>query len=263
MANRRLLIFEDRTRLTDYLLRHWLRRARAAIRLRGSFQTALAADPEAVEFYCRLSGQDAFEGWGRTHVFWTDERRAVADGDPSHYGFLKEHFLNYIPIPLENIHPIPHRCDSAREGAMAYERHLRDHFQLDDSEYPSLDWILLGMDTDGRIAALFPGAVDRQTTALAAGIMLTTTDAFRITLTLPVLNHAREIVILATGSEKAPVLREVFHGRQAYPAAHVRPVDGDVLYLVDRRAAGRLGDYGNHYYHEDEAVVVPLVNTDF
>jgi len=62
----------------------------------------------------------------------------------------------------------------------------------------------------------------------------------RITFTPPLINAAAHVMFLVAGSDKADVLRAVLEGEfkpDVLPAQLVKPVDGQLAWLVDRAAA--------------------------
>jgi 6-phosphogluconolactonase len=143
--------------------------------------------------------------------------------------------LDHVPIPTENVHRIqgellPH------EAALVYRAELREVLG-DDRRF---DLILLGMGTDGHTASLFPGAMaleERERDVVAVYVEKRT--AWRVTLTLPLINAARHVMFLVSGAGKAPLLARVRAG-DPLPAALVQPEDGQLTWLVDRHAAADL-----------------------
>lgn len=120
-----------------------------------------------------------------------------------------------------------------REGASAYRAELRRVLGPDGR----FDLILLGLGSDGHTASLFPGTKgleERQRRAVA--VYVETLEAWRITLTLRVINDARAVVFLVSGSAKADVLARVWEG-EALPAGLVQPSQGSLTWLVDADAA--------------------------
>jgi 6-phosphogluconolactonase len=109
------------------------------------------------------------------------------------------------------------------------------------SGLPVFDLVLLGMGEDGHTASLFPGSKSLQERArLAVPVYLGGSYGNRITLTLPVLDNAAQILFLVAGSSKATVLSEILSDgkrKGEFPAERIRPVKGRVIWLIDREAA--------------------------
>jgi 6-phosphogluconolactonase len=132
----------------------------------------------------------------------------------------------------------------AASVASAYEGELMRHFGVGPREWPRFDLVLLGMGSDGHTASLFPGTpVLGEREHMAAAVWVISLQSSRVTLTYPVLNHARLVFVLVTGVEKAATLQAVLTGSSGpvrYPIEAVRPVDGQMVWLVDAAAASSL-----------------------
>jgi len=149
-----------------------------------------------------------------------------------------------VAIPDRNVHRIKGEEPDARRAAEQYEADLRAHFRLAPGAWSRFDLVLLGLGEDGHTASLFPGSEAlRETERLAAAPWVESLKSYRITLTLPVLNHAASVLFLVGGAEKAEILRAVLQDGprpEPYPAQMVRPLAGALIWIVDRAAAGRL-----------------------
>jgi 6-phosphogluconolactonase len=97
---------------------------------------------------------------------------------------------------------------------------------------------------DGHTASLFPGsAALRETTQLTSAVEAhyQGRPTGRVTLTLPAINTARQVLFLVTGSSKACIVQAVLEDVQrTYPAQQVRPTAGELTWLLDEAAASRL-----------------------
>jgi 6-phosphogluconolactonase len=179
--------------------------------------------------------------WPRLHLFWGDERYVPPDDANSNYRLVRESLLDHVPIPKENVHPMPTDLRDPNDAAAAYEETLRERFP---PPCPRFDLVLLGMGTDGHTASLFPGSPAlAERTRWVATARASVEPRVRLTLTLPVLNRASLIFFLVTGAEKADALRRVLAGppeASPYPAAAVRPEDGRIVWWVDEQAARSL-----------------------
>ena len=143
---------------------------------------------------------------------------------------------------------IPPRCFESRESsrapnraALEYEQAIRGFFRLSPDKLPRFDLVMLGLGSDGHIASLFPGtpALDERERLVTAN-WVERFGAYRITLTVPVLNEASRVILLVQGAEKASALEAVLHGRfepRQLPAQLIDPRSGTLSWLVDRAAA--------------------------
>jgi len=191
--------------------------------------------------YTRLAGAQV--GWEHVHFFWGDERCVPPGHAESNYRMADEALLSHIPIPTGNIHRV-HGELSAKEAAQDYEDELRLFF---GSETPHFNLILLGLGRDGHTASLFPGTPTvREKAHWVAAVSHNIPPpplVDRVTLTLPVLNAATQMLFLASGAEKAERLAQVLHGSfqpDLLPAQAVKPANGTVRWLVDQAAAANL-----------------------
>ena len=176
--------------------------------------------------------------WDRTHIFWVDERCVPMEDLSSNYGTLERDLLSRIPIPRENIHPMPGDLDPD-EGALRYQETLVDFFQLKEGGFPAFDMVFLGIGRDGHTASIFPGqAALEENEKLVLHVKGGDPFVDRITLTLPVLNRGREIIFLVSGKGKAEIMRGILKGGpDDTPAARVEPVFGRLTWILDLSAA--------------------------
>lgn len=217
--------------------------ARAAIRESGRFSVALSggSTPKVVyELLASGAYRDSLD-WSQVHIFFGDERCVPPDDAESNYRMANEAMLSRLPIPPQNIHRMQGVGD-AEANARLYEDELRAYFT--NASWPRFDLIFLGMGDDGHTASLFPNSPAlSETTAWVAANWVEKFNAFRITLTLPAINHAAHIVFLVTGSGKAQRLSEVLSGEiesTQLPSQLIRPVAGSLEWLVDKAAAASL-----------------------
>jgi len=179
--------------------------------------------------------------WASWEVFWADERCVPLSSPESNFAAAHELLLKHVGLPRDRIHSIEDSL-GPREAAEAYQAEMERVLQPGPGQPPGFDLVLLGMGRDGHTASLFPGhEVLRERQKWVAPVFnAPKSPRERITLTLPVINHAREVVFVAAGAEKAPALRAVFRdgdrGRDL-PAALVHPGNGRLRWLVDEAAA--------------------------
>jgi 6-phosphogluconolactonase len=226
--------------------------AEESVRAKGVFTVALSGGTTPVSLYRILASRaHSFLSrvhWERTHFFWADERYVPLDHEDSNYRLVREHMLSGIPVPGENVHPIDTRFPDASDAARDYERLLREFFHIAKGEWPRFDLVLLGMGKDGHTASLFPGtAVLAETERLVAEQWVDRLGMYRITLTPPVLNRSSFLMFLVSGRDKAETLRAVLCGPRSpheLPAQLIAPLEGRLLWVVDRDAARLLREDG-------------------
>jgi 6-phosphogluconolactonase len=152
--------------------------------------------------------------------------------------------LSKVPVPPGNVFRFATENPDAGAVADNYEKTVRKFFQLAPDAVPSFDLILLGMGPDGHTASLFPGtAALHEKTRLAVANWVDKLKTNRLSLTLPVLNAARYVAFLVSGTDKAAVLRSVLEENvpgDQYPAKLVQPKNGKVIWFLDRAAASSL-----------------------
>lgn len=132
--------------------------------------------------------------WEETHLFWGDERFVPRDHPQSNYLMAQSALISRVPLPTENVHPVPVEEGTLGEAASTYEEHLRGFLGVPFGAppNPSFDVVLLGMGADGHTASLFPGDPvleerERWVASLRAPEGYQARD--RVTLTLPVMYH--------------------------------------------------------------------------
>ncbi len=182
--------------------------------------------------------------WESVQLFFSDERHVPPDHQDSNYGMAYRALLSRIPAPPWNAHRLATELEDPVQVAEYGDYILRQFFRVADGEVPRFDLIFLGLGTDGHTASLFPGSPAlAETSRFVTSAWVESVRAHRITLTLPVINHAAEVLFLVSGEDKAAILREVLEGEapaDRVPARAVRPVDGRRIFYVDRAAAGAL-----------------------
>lgn len=209
----------------------------------GNFAVAISGGSTPRPMH-RLLSQRPFRNempWSRTHIFWIDERLVAVDNPHSNFGTAKKDFLDNIPIPPDQIHPMPAMA-VPEKGAELYEKELKTFFRGLNRNRPVFDLVILGVGKDGHIASLFPDNYrniepNRWVLSLRGG----NPDVYRLTLTYAVLNCARHVLFLVSGKGKARIVKTLFEeGKPQFPATLIEPLDGQVTWLLDKAAASLL-----------------------
>ena len=174
----------------------------------------------------------------REHVdWWFGDERCVPPDDPSsNYRLVAESLLAVAHIPTDRVHRV-HGEDPPQVAAAAYGEELEQIVPPNENGLPVLDVALLGLGEDGHTASLFPGDPALEVTgALAIAVVAVKPPPNRITLTLPVLRAAREVIILATGAGKRDAVARVLARPDAATPASLL-ADANVTLVIDQEAA--------------------------
>ncbi len=222
-----------------------IRSATDAVAQRGRFTIALSGGSTPRNLYTLIAANASTTlPWDQMFFFWGDERHVPPDSPDSNYRMAKEALLSKVPIPPANIFPVPAENPDAAQVAEIYEQTLRKFFAVAPGEFPRFDLILLGMGPDGHTASLFPEtAALQEKSRLVVANWVEKLGGSRITFTLPLLNSARCVAFLVSGTDKAAALHEVLEGdapAEKYPSRLVRPREGKLIWFVDRAAASEL-----------------------
>ncbi len=182
--------------------------------------------------------------WENLDLYWVDERAVPPANADSNYRMTREALLDKVPLREEQIFRIHGELDPEKAAAQ-YESDIRRGFRLEGAEKPVFDSISLGMGPDGHTASLFPhtAALDEIVRIAVANHVLTQKDAWRVTLTWPVINQARDVFFLIAGADKAKPLAGVLSGAynpQELPSQLIRPKSGRLTLLLDQAAASLL-----------------------
>jgi len=240
-----VIVSETPEALADRVAADFAALVKETLSSRDRFTVALSGGVTPKGLYTRLASEPYRSSipWNKLWIFWGDERCVPKDHPDSNYRMTEEALLRYVPVASDHVFRM-HGEDPPPQAAREYEKILRRVFGVDEP-WPAFDLILLGLGPNGHTASLFPG-----TPALAdgerwvVGNVVRAQQTVRITLTLPVLNHARQAWFLVTGAKKV----EIFAKAQASPdpecpASLVKPDSGELRWYVDQ-AVVQSGDRG-------------------
>ncbi|RCG29625.1 6-phosphogluconolactonase [Sphaerisporangium album] len=190
------------------------------------------------------AAHDAVE-WRRLDIWWGDER-FLPTGDPERNETgARRALLDHVDTDPERVHPVPGPDSglTAEEAADRYAEELRKASRPEDhGPVPSFDILMLGLGPDAHVASLFPempALYDERPVVAVHGAPKP--PPTRITMTLPTIQAAREVWVIAAGEEKAGAVRLALQGAGTFqvPAAGAR---GRVrtMFLLDRAAASKI-----------------------
>jgi len=182
--------------------------------------------------------------WDKLFIFWVDERCVPPDNEDSNYRAAHELLLSRVPIAPEHVFRIQGELDP-EEAAAVYESAIRGHYRLEGAEGPVFDVLHLGMGDDGHTASLFPHteALHEIGRIAIANHVPQQKQTWRVTLTWPVINAARDVFFLVDGAKKADPLGRVLQGPydpETLPSQLIQPQNGRLLFYLDGSAAAHL-----------------------
>lgn len=208
-----------------------------AVTDRGRFSLVLAGGSTPRRLYGALAVEPRFR-WRETLFLFGDERCVPPEHPRSNYGMVRQSLFEPLGLPDRQVRRMEGELDPG-EAAERYQRALQN--TVGDDPF---DLVLLGLGADGHTASLFPGttALDETRRRVVAN-HVPQLHEWRLTLTLPALTSAREILFLVSGADKAEILAEVLDnrpGESTYPAQRVLRESSRRTVLCDRAAAAKL-----------------------
>lgn len=236
-------IFDNTQELITAAAALFVRVAEQAIVDNGKFTVALTGGSSPVALHKLLASPEYQQkiDWSKVFVFWGDERWVPFEDDRSNTKMAFETLLNHVPIPKSHIYAMYSETATAEEHAVQYEAAIKAIVGEDGA----FDLILLGMGDDGHTASLFPHTtILKEDKKWVDAYYLEPQSMYRITLTAPLINKAKNIAVLTFGDKKTNALYEVLEGArnpQEYPTQLLNPTNGTLVFLTDKAAASRLG----------------------
>ncbi|MES2419383.1 MAG: 6-phosphogluconolactonase [Bacteroidota bacterium] len=235
-------VYKSVTELNKALITYVIEIANAAIAANGRFNFVLTGGNSPKELYQQLSTTYAAEiDWSRVFFFFGDERN-VLPMHPDYNGLMaKENLFDKLQTPANHIFYIDTTLAPA-VAANAYKNTLDEHFEGKDIVF---DLILLGMGDDAHTASIFPGTnLVTNPEKTVAAVWVEKLNTYRISLTAPLINNAKNIAFLTFGPNKANALKHVVGDKlkdfSTYPAQLINPLTGNLDWFVDETACSLL-----------------------
>lgn len=235
-------IFPDPDRLAAAAAARWLELCRAACSARGAFHVALSGGSTPKRLYQLLAHPErqADIAWPKIHLYFGDERAVPPDHADSNYRMVREALLEHVAIPPQNVQRMAAEPGRIEANAADYANLLRRQLPQDAGGTPVFDLILLGMGADGHTCSLFPGTpILEERARCVAPVYVEHLHSWRLSLTYPVLDAARQLLFLVSGPDKAAMLRQICRGAAAVPVQGIQP-RGAVAWYLDSSAAMEL-----------------------
>jgi len=215
-----------------------------ADRIRGCtapFRLALSGGSTPRGCYRRLAHLHQVP-WDCVEIYLGDERFVPHDHPESNYRMIRELLLSGPTVNPRGMFAVPGDGDAER-AAQTYEEILRQQYGSSRllPQSPLFDLQLLGLGEDGHTASLLPDQPVLEERSRWVTVVPDGRPEPRISLTYPALESSRLTVFLVAGAAKREPLARARAGDRTIPAGRLKP-QGDVIWLVDRAAAGTDAD---------------------
>src|SRR6267378_5010377 len=233
MGLRGVFRFPDAEHVAEAAEVHVLAAAREAFQRHGRFLLGLSGGRTPVPTFAELVAESSSAAidWNRTQIYFADERAVPPDHPDSNYRLAREALIDPLGIPPRNVHRMKGEYPDLDVAVEEYEAHLTE----------PLDCLLLGIGEDGHVASLFPhhAALNQERRRVAAVLDAPKPPPRRLTLTPRALAEAWDVLVLATGAEKADAVARALEGEgpaSDLPARLLR----ERTWLIDRAASAAL-----------------------
>jgi 6-phosphogluconolactonase len=225
--------------------------AEVAIRARGVFRAALSGGATPRRVYPRILEAPRVDAadWAHTELFFGDERTVPPEHPDSNFACARPLIQNLPGLRPECVHRMPADAEDLQAAAAAYEAEVAHSYGLvspaeadgggaDTAAWPppALDLIWLGMGRDGHTASLFPGssALEERHRWIVA-TWAPAPACWRMTMTYPLIDAAREVIFVAVGADKAKPFAQIYHRTGDLPAERVEA--RETTWFVDKACA--------------------------
>src|SRR5262249_13856605 len=199
---------------------------------RNEFRIALSGGNTPVPVYTRLAKIGHDLPWELIRITFGDERCVPPDDRQSNFRMARETLLAPAAVPEKSILRMCGEIDPP-VAAQEYQDELDLIATQRGEPIYRHDLILLGLGDDGHTASLFPGtvALDEKIRRVAANFV-PKLDAWRLTFTFPLINHARHVCFLVGAAKNADLVERVLAGDPQFPASRVNPSAGDMTWII-------------------------------
>src|SRR6266478_3418581 len=206
--------------------------AHKALGERSEFRLALSGGNTPAPVYTRLAAIGHDLPWELTRITFGDERCVPPDDRQSNFRMARETLLAPAAVPEKSILRMRGEIDP-QIAAQEYQDQL-DSIASERSEpIYRHDLILLGLGDDGHTASLFPGtAALEETTRRIVANFVPKLNAWRLTFTFPLINHAGHVCFLVNANKQAKLIDRVIKGDPQFPASRVNPTAGELAWII-------------------------------
>jgi 6-phosphogluconolactonase len=240
MSDRSFVVLPSAAEVAAETANRFVATGREAIAARGRFCVALSGGSTPRAVYPLLLAEPLVSAldWSAVEWFWGDERSVPPDDPESNFGVADQMLVSQLPgVRDDAVHRMPADAPDRDAAAARYAAEIEHVVGGEPGRPPAFDLIWLGMGADGHTASLFPGSAaldveDRWVVPNWAPSLAT----WRMTLTYPLINAARQVLFVVTGRDKAAPLAAVRAGGSDLPSGRVAAARTE--WIVDVAAAG-------------------------
>jgi 6-phosphogluconolactonase len=241
MSEPKLIVLDDPGALSICAAEEIAHLAGEAICTHGEFTLCLTGGSTPQATYELLASRFHHSiDWSEAQFFWGDERCVPTSDPASNFAMANRAMLSKLDLQPTQIHRMRGE-DPPADAARDYEAHLRNFFHLGPTDLPTFNLVLLGLGENAHIASLFPHhPALNEKDKLAVAVEVDAPQRHRVSLTVPVLNHAACVIFLVAGESKAAAVKAVLEGPRdpvAVPGQLIAPTNGNVIWMLDRAAA--------------------------
>jgi 6-phosphogluconolactonase len=209
-----------------------LSQAHNALGERNEFRIALSGGHTPIPVYTRLAAMGHDLPWELTRITFGDERCVPPDNPESNFRMARETLLAPAAVPEKSILRMRGEIDP-QIAAQEYQDQLDLMATQRGEPIYRHDLILLGLGDDGHTASLFPGSIALdETMKRVVANFVPKLDAWRLTFTFPLINHARHVCFLVGAAKNADLIEDVLEGAPQFPASRVNPPAGEVTWII-------------------------------
>jgi 6-phosphogluconolactonase len=206
--------------------------AHKALAERDQFRIALSGGNTPRPVYAEIARVARDFPWEKTLVTFGDERCVPPDNAQSNYRMARESLFQPAAIPDKSVMRMRGEIDP-EIAAQEYQDDLDLVATQHGEQIYRHDLILLGLGDDGHTASLFPESrALQETTRRVVANFVAKLNAWRLTFTFPLINHARQVCFLVNANKQAQLIEHILSGDLHYPAAQVNPSAGKLTWIL-------------------------------
>jgi 6-phosphogluconolactonase len=200
---------------------------------------AISGGSTPLAIFRQLASGTKLKDWSGIHLYWVDERCVPPEDPESNYGNAFKAMLEPLGLHRDQLHQIFGEEDPSVE-AERYGELLMNLLPREDG-FPVFDWVWLGLGSDGHTASIFPSQIELWKSESPCVVAThPETGQKRISISGGVINVARRVSFIASGEEKAPVIKEILMKEGSfmdYPAFYVNPTSDYLEWYMDKEAS--------------------------